>query len=131
MFHLVLSYLYTDEMCFSDFPGVKPDDKTPTTCDVEGVYAISGPRRLKMASLQRKAFHFLKATTTLQNITERAFGMFAVEHAEVGKWYDEYFKDHWDEIRKLREHEQFMTRLEEGDDCVNYRRVTKKLLNML
>jgi hypothetical protein len=130
MFHLVLSYLYTDRICFSDSPGVKPDDETLTTCDVEGVYAVSGPRRLNMESLQRKAFHFLKATTNLQNITDRVFGTFAAEHTDVGKWYDEYFTDHWDEIRKLQEHEQSMTRLEEPCD-VNSRRVTKKFRKML
>ena len=84
-----------------------------------------------MESLQRKAFHFLKATTNLQNITARVFGTFAAEHTDVGKWYDEYFLDHWDdEIRKLQEHEQYMTQLEEGDDA-NYRRVTKKFRKML
>ena len=133
MFHLVLSYLYTDRICFADSPGVKPDDETPTTCDVEGVYTISGPRRLNMESLQRKAFHFLKATTNLQNITDRVFdGKFAVEHSDVGKWYDEYFIDHyWDEIRKLPEHEQSMARLEEGNDVIEVRRVTKKFRKML
>jgi len=131
MFHLVLSYLYTDRICFADSPGVKPDDETPTTCDVEGVYNVSAPQRLNMESLQRKAFHFLKATTNLQNITARVFGTFAAEHTDVGKWYDEYFLDHWDdEIRKLQEHEQYMTQLEEGDDA-NYRRVTKKFRKML
>jgi predicted choloylglycine hydrolase len=83
-----------------------------------------------MESLQRKAFHFLKATTNLQNITERVFGTFAAEHADVGKWYDEYFTDHWDEIRKLQEHEQSMARLEE-DDNVDYRHVMKKFRKML
>ena len=130
MFHLVLFYLYTDRICFSDSPGVKPDDETPTTCDIEGVYNVSAPQRLNMESLQRKAFHFLKATTNLQNITDRVFGTFAAEHTDVGKWYDEYFIDHWDEIRKLQEHEQYMTQLEEGDDA-NYRRVTKKFRKML
>jgi len=40
--------------------------------------------------------------------------MFAVEHPEVGKWYDAYFLDHWDEIRKQKEHLEFMQH--PGDD---------------
>ena len=86
--------------------------ETPTTSDAEGVYDIS--IKLKLESLAHKAFHFLQATTTIQNVTARAFAMFAVEHPEVGKWYDAYFLDHWDEIRKQKEHLEFMQH--PGDD---------------
>ena len=127
MFHLVLSYLYTDRICFSDSPGVKPGDEIPTTCDVEGVYAISS--RLKMESLQRKAFHFLKATTNIQNIDERVFGTFAAEHTDVGTWYNDYFRERRDEIMQQQEHEQFMTRMEDDDD--NYKRVMTKFRRLL
>jgi predicted choloylglycine hydrolase len=78
------------------------------------VYAIS--IRLKLESLARKAFHFLQATTNIQNITARVFGEFAAEHPEVERWYEEYFLARWDEVKGLKEHNDFM-QPSGGNDC--------------
>ena len=109
MFHLVLTYLYNDRIHFTTLREPKTDPEAPMTCDAEGVYAIS--RRLKVESLQRKAFHFLQATTNLQNVTARVFGKFAAEHMDIQKWYDEYFIKHYKEIKQLPEHNFFLTEL--------------------
>lgn len=125
-FHLILSHLYTDRICFTDCTDIKIDPETPTTSDAEGVYGIS--IRLKLESLAPKAFHFLKATTNVQNITARAFGDFAAGHPEVEKWYDQYFLEHWDnEIKGLQEHHDFMQQLAEND----FPRVMRKFWRLI
>ena len=129
MFHLVLSFLYTERICFATSGEIKPDPETLMTCDAEGVYAISG--RLKLPSLQSKAFHFMQITTDLQNITSRVFGEFASKHPGVEKWYDEYFKTHRQEILVQKEYNKFMDTLEQRDlkeegDLKEFRRVMAK-----
>jgi hypothetical protein len=75
-------------------------------------------------SLEKKAFHFLQATTNLENISSRTFGEFAAMNKQVGTWYDEYFMEHWTEIKRGEKFEQVFAQLE--DDHEESLRVNKK-----
>ena len=80
-------------------------------------------------SLEEKAFHFLKATTNLENISSRTFGNFSATHNQVGQWYNKYFMEHWTEIKKTDEFEQVFAELE--DDHEESLRVSKKFRAMI
>jgi hypothetical protein len=127
LFHTLLVYLYTDRVCFTTSPDIiKPVD-IPITADAEGVYAIS--HRFKLECLDNKAFHFLKATCNVRNITARTFSGFAAEHEVVGGMYDEYFLRHWEEVKRTDEFEEYFVDVE--DDVQKLVRVTKKFRKMM
>ena len=80
-------------------------------------------------TLEKKAFHFLQATTDLGNISSRTFGRFAAAHKQVGKWYDEYFMERWNVIKRGEEFEQLFAELE--DDHEESLRVNRKFREMI
>lgn len=127
LFHVVMFYLYTHEICFVMDADAQLDSEIPITSDAEGIYAIA--HRLKVESLQRKALRFLQSTCTLSNITERAFSPFAVEHPEAEEWYDAFFMKHWDQIGPMPEFMKVFVALEKNR--AEYIRMTRKFLRMM
>lgn len=89
LFQLVLRYLYTNSICFLTSSGACVDPDVPATKDAEGVYKVA--TALKIKSLGDKTMHFLSASCTVNNISRRAFSIFAKEHPEVSGVYDAYF----------------------------------------
>lgn len=130
LFHLVLFYLYTGRIIFSSSPdpNQSPDAEIPITDRAEGIYATS--HRLKLNSLDEKAFHFLKATCTVPNITGKVFSKFAEKHERVGQMYDEFFLTNWRKVLDCREFDAFFEDLENGD-FEEYVRVNKKFREMI
>ena len=126
LFRLILVYLYTEQITFVDCMEIVNDN---TTHDAEAVYAIA--RRLQVHELQQKAAHFLKATTNLENISERTFGRFALQHEELGLWYDKFFIDHWDDLKSRRKHEFMKVFTDLRGNFEEYLRVTTKFLDMI
>jgi hypothetical protein len=128
LFRLILIYIYTARISFTtpDFPSDTAFE-IPTTSDAEGIYAIA--HRLGLESLQAAAFHFLKSTTNLDNISERTFGAFACKHEAVGIWYDQWFLNKFENIKRLHNFEDvFVSR--EGDEK-EYIRVSTKYRKMI
>ena len=132
LFHMVLIYLYTSRISFttssSPFPShAATTFQIPSTSNAEGIYAIA--HRLGLEPLKAAAFHFLKSTTDLDNISERTFGEFACEHVSVGKWYDEWFLKRIAEIKMLQKFEDvFISRRR---DWQEYDRVSTKYRKMI
>jgi hypothetical protein len=98
----------------------------PTTTDAEGIYEIA--YNLNIEPLEKKALHFLKATCNVDNITSRAFGSFAATHQNVGKVYDEYFMEQWNNVKNLTKFEKFFSTVE---DPAEERRVNTKFRKMM
>lgn len=126
LFHLVLFYLYTEQIMFIDSPD-STERGSNVTHDAEAVYALA--HRLMIDSLEHKAAHFLKATTNVENISQRTFAKFALEHQAMGTWYDEYFLVRWEEVKSGGEFEKVFDRLEEDVD--EYVRVSIKFRHMI
>ena len=80
-------------------------------------------------SLEKKAAHFLKATTNVGNVSHRTFSRFALEHGALGAWYDEYFLGKWEEVKVREEFEGLFTNLE--DDLEEFARVSTKFRRMI
>jgi hypothetical protein len=112
LFHVVLFYLYTHEICFVMDVKTQSDPDIPSTNDAEGIYAIA--HRLNVDSLKRKALRFLKSTSTLTNISGRTFSSFAAAHPEAEEWYDAFFMENWDQVKHTPEFEQVFVKLEEN-----------------
>ena len=127
LFHLVLFYLYTDRVQFVTSLDSVAHPELPHTSNAEGVYAIA--HRLMVRPLEHKAFHFMKSTSNINNITERTFCKFTSLHEEISKWYDTFFLEHWDQIQHLPEFEDYFVRLE--DDHEEYVRVNVKFRKMM
>lgn len=123
LFHLVLFYLYTQQITFADFPAAGLNVST----DAEKVYEIA--HSLMIPSLEDKAVHFLRATTNLGNICGRTFGVFAREHGRLGRWYDEWFLERWEDIKGAGGVEEVFEGLE--GDWEEYVRVNKKFRGMI
>lgn len=98
----------------------------PTTIDAEGIYEIA--HDLNIESLKRKALRFLQATCNVDNITSRAFGSFAATHQNVGKVYDEYFMEQWNEVKNSAKFDKFFSTVE---DRAEERRVNTKFRKMM
>jgi len=130
LFHIVLFYIYTSRIIFSTSPDPdsSPDPDIPVTDNAEGIYDTS--HRLKLASLEKKAFHFLKATCTVSNITRKVFSKFAEKHERVGEMYDEFFLRNWRSVMGCTEYNDFWEDLEKGD-FVELVRVSKKFREMV
>jgi hypothetical protein len=127
LFHALLFYLYTDQICFSTDPDCSGLVDIPTISDAEGMYALS--HRLLFDSVTSKAQQFLQTTCTIQNITAREFGSFAQLYAPIGAIYHDFFMRDWDNVVKTKEFEQFFAELEEGS--ADYVRVHTKLRGMI
>lgn len=128
LFHIVLFYLYTGRIQFSTTPSSSLDPDLPYTCNAEGIYATS--HHLQLSSLDKKAFHFLKATCTVDNITRKVFSKFAEKHAEVGTMYDEFFLENWGLVKVCGGFERFFEEIEEGD-FEEYVRINRKFREMV
>lgn len=130
LFHNVLFYIYTGRIIFSTSsdPNSSPDAEIPVTDKAEGIYATS--HRLNLVSLDKKAFHFLKATCTVPNITRKVFSKFAEKHEMVGQMYDEFFLRNWKNVMDCKEFDAFFEDLE-GGDFEEYVRVNKKFREMV
>jgi len=130
LFHIVLFNLYTGRISFSTSPSpsVATHPDLPFTTNAEGIYATS--HRLQLDSLDRKAFHFLQATCTVENITWKVFSKFAEKHEMVGEMYDGYFLRNWDRVKRSKEFERFFEELEDGD-FEEYIRVNRKFREMV
>jgi hypothetical protein len=130
LFHIVLFYLYTGRISFSTStnPIVSCHPDIPFTINAEGIYATS--HRLQLDSLDKKAFHFLKATCTVDNITSKVFSKFAEKHEMVGQMYDDYFLENWGTVKNCGEFARFFGDLEDGD-FEEYKRVNRKFIDMV
>ena len=127
LFHVVLFYLYTQRVCFTASPEIVENSDIPMTSDAEGVYAIA--RRLLLDHLSKKAFHFLQSTCTIHNITKRVFSNFAAAHEEVGRFYDGWFLERWNEVKNTEEFEDYFEEMEGNPG--DYIRVNRKLRKMI
>jgi len=123
LFHIVLSYIYTDRICFSTTPETAQLSDIPITGNAEGIYALS--HRLLLDSLSSKALHFLESTCTAHNITARVFGSFCSVYDEVGKLYHNYFMKNWNRIIQTPEFEGFLRTLNE--DSTDYFQLRKMM----
>lgn len=126
LFHLVLLYFYINKFCFITTSEVFTTSDIPTTPDAERIYEIA--HDLKIEPLEKKALHFLEATCNVDNITSRAFGSFAARHQNVGKLYDEYFMEHWNQVKDLARFETFFTT---AKDLEEEKRVNTKFRKMM
>jgi hypothetical protein len=124
LFHLVLFYLYTEQITFTESP--LPEGVNVAT-NAEEVYKIA--HSLMIPSLEDKAAHFLRATTNVENISRRTFGEFAREHGRLGGWYDEWFLGRWEAIKGGGGVEEVFEGLE--GDWEEYVRVSKKFRGMI
>jgi hypothetical protein len=128
LFQIVLFYLYTGTVQFTTSPEIcSEENDIPTTADIGGVYAIA--HRLMLDDLSAKAAIFLGDTSTVGNITARAFGKFAATYQAVEKVYDEYLLGHWQQIIGGAEFEEFFRDAE--DDQEEFVRVNAKLRAMI
>lgn len=127
LFHIVLFYLYTERVSFSTSAENIKKSEIPATMDAEGVYATA--RRLLLEHLSKKAFHFLQSTCDVKNITRRVFSAFAAAHEEVGRFYDEWFSEHWNEIKVTPEFDEFFEEME--GNCEEFIRVNNKFRKMI
>jgi len=128
LFHLVLFYLYTEQITFVDSPSsISQISECNVVHEAEPVYAIA--HRLMIDSLKEKAAHFLKATTNLGNISQRTFSRFALEHEALGAWYDEYFLEKWEDIKVREEFQGLFKDL--ADDMEEFVRVSTKFRQMI
>ena len=128
LFHLVLFYLYTEQITFVDSPdSISQTSESNVTHDAEAVYAIA--HRLMIGSLEEKAGHFLKTTTNVGNISQRTFSTFALEHGALGAWYDEYFLDKWEDVKVREEFEKLFMDL--ADNMEEFVRVSTKFRHMI
>lgn len=125
LFRRVLFYLYTEQITFTESCDLSNTDNA--THESEAVYAIA--RRLDVSSLADKAAHFLKATTTISNISERTFGQFAMQHEDMQRWYDEYFMRNWDVVKRRGEFKRVFR--ESLGDLEEYIRITMKFQQMI
>ena len=116
LFHIVLFYLYTDRVYFSTTPETALVSGILATSNAETIYEIA--HRLLLDSLTSKALHFLKSTCTPHNITARVFGSFASLHDDVGKLYNSYLMENWNQIVRTSEFKEFLSDLEE--DSMEY-----------
>ena len=83
---------------------------------------------LKIEPLEEKALHFLEATCNIDNITSRAFSLFAAKHPNAGKLYDKYFMEHWNQVKDLARFETFFTT---AKDLEEEKRVNTKFRKMM
>ena len=113
LFRLVLHYFYTNRFCLITTRETFTTSDVPTTIDAEGIYEIAYD--LKIESLEKKALHFLRATCNVDNITCRAFSNFAATHQNVGKVYDDYFMEHWNNVKNSITFEEFFN--DSGRPC--------------
>jgi hypothetical protein len=110
LFHTILYYLYTDRICFTT--NLESSHAGPyATDDAEGIYAIA--HRLLISPLLEKSLKFLEDTCSPQNITGRAFGKVAATYETIGKTYQAYLLEHWNEVIKDPSFEQFFAEVEE------------------
>ena len=117
-------YLYTEQITFVDSKATASGN---VATDAEAVYGIA--HRLMIRSLEDKAAHFLHATTNVENISSRTFAKFALDHGQLGEWYDEWFLGRWKDIRDHGGVEEVLAGLE--GDWAEYVRVNKKFHGMI
>lgn len=126
LFQLVLRYLYTNSICFLTSSSTCVDPNVPATKDVEGVYKIA--KALEIEPLRDKAMHFLIASCTVNNISGRAFSIFAKEHSEVSEVYDAYLLKHYAEVI---ESDEFKEIYDSEGDAEESRWIKSKILRLM
>jgi len=135
--HNMLYYIYTNSITFSTVSTQDPwrDPKVPRVCDAEDIYALA--HRLELETLRLKALHFLRCSCNVGNITARVFRSFASFYEEVGMVYDEYIKDHWQEVALTSEFEEYFWLMDKETDNMEirrvfgkYREITKELISV-
>jgi hypothetical protein len=78
--------------------------------DCQGVYKIAAS--LKIEPLRKKALHFISASCTVSNISQRTFSMFAKENVEVGQVYETYFLKHFTAVIETDEFAQVYNKVD-------------------
>lgn len=130
--HNILYYIYTNRITFSNVKTEESDlteSSKPRVCDAEEIYALA--HRLELEGLQSKALHFLKSTCDVENIIARVFSQFASLYEEVGKIYEEYFRENWEKIRKTMEFREYFSVLEDTGDLPELRRVLARFRELM
>lgn len=129
--HNVLYYIYTNKITFSTVSSEDSSNKPdmPRNCDAEDIYALA--HRLELENLQTKALRFLKSTCNVRNITTRVLSTFAMVYEDVGKAYEDYFKEHLGEVRGTTKFREYFSAVEETGDLTEIRRVHKRFRELM
>jgi hypothetical protein len=113
LLHNILYYLHTNIISFGTHL-FDEQASLPKLCAAEDIYAMAD--RLLLDDLKKKAFDFLELTCTVENITARLFGRFAMLYKEVGNMYAEYYHKNWNQVKHGPMHKAFFEkRGSEGD----------------
>ena len=127
--HNVLYYIYTNRITFSTSEDLSSKPAMPRNCDAEEIYALA--HRLELENLQTKTLRFLKSTCNVRNITTRVLSKFAMLYEDVGKAYEDYFKEHWRQIRGTTKFREYFSAVEEKGDLTEIRRVHKRFRELM
>ena len=124
LFHTILYYLYTDRISFTtDLDNCNSNPHA--TDDAEGIYAIA--HRLLISPLLDKCIKFLVDTCSPQNITARAFGKVAATYEAIGKTYQTYLLDHWNDVIQDPSFEEFFAEVK-GEESQRVNALLRELV---